>query len=266
MLNWTLYKRELKGSWKLFVIFAGILTMYVVMIIGMYNPDLSKTLDEFAKMMPELMNAFGMKGAETSLLGFMSSYLYGMLLLVFPMVFSIIRGNALIAKYVDKGSMVSLLAAPVKRRTVAFTQMKVLETCLFAMLAYVTVLQIIVSEAQFPGELIVGKLLLINVGLLCMQLFIAGICFLASCLFSDAKYSVSVGAGVPTLMYVIQMLANMGGKMYKAKYLTFFTLFDPNGIAAGESGAIAGFLILLAGAVFLFTAGIIVFSKKDLHI
>lgn len=266
MFNATLYKREIKGSWKLFVIFAGVLTMYIVMIVGMFNPELSKTLDEFSKIMPDLMNAVGMKGDTSTLLGFMATYLYGMLFSVFPMVFSIIRGNALIAKYVDKGSMVALLVAPVKRRTVAFTQMKVLGTCIFALVAYITAMQLIAAEAQFPGELDIGKLLLMNLGLLCLQLFIGGICFFASCLFSDTKYSLAVGAGVPVLMYVIQMLANMGGDLEKAKYFTFFTLFNPEKIMAGDQSAVTGMLILFAGAVVLFTAGIAVFSKKDLHI
>jgi len=265
-MNMTLYKRELKGSWKLLVIFAAVLTMYIVMIIGMFDPKMADMLDQFTKVMPDLMNAVGMKGDTSTLLGFMSSYLYGMLFSVFPMVFSIIRGNALIAKYVDRGSMVALLAAPIKRRTVAFTQMKVLGTCIFALVAYVTVIQLASAEAQFPGSLDVGKLLLLNAGLLCLQLFIGGICFFASCLFSDAKYSVAVGAGVPVLMYVIQMLANMGGNLEKAKYFTFFTLFNPDKIIAGESSAVVGMLILFVGAIVLFAAGIAVFSKKDLHI
>ena len=266
MMNFTLYKREMKGSWKLLAIFAAVLTLYISMIVGMYDPELSKTFDELVKAMPDLMNAVGMKGGATTLLGFMASYLYGMLLLLFPMVFIMIRGNALIAKYVDRGSMVALLAAPVKRRAVAFTQMKVLGTCIVALLAYVTVLQIAVAEAQFPGELDVGKLLLLNLGLLCLQLFIGGICFLGSCLFSDAKHSIAFGAGIPVLMYLVQMLANMGAELEEAKHFTFFTLFSLDGILAGEGSALVGMPILFVGALVLYAAGIFVFGKKDLHI
>lgn len=67
-------------------------------------------------------------------------------------------------------------------------------------------------------------------------------------------------------MYVLQMLANVGGDAEKAKYFTFFTLFHPDGIIAKESGAAAGILILLAGAVVFYTLGIMIFDKKDLHI
>ena len=83
-MNLTLYKRELKGSIKLLVIFAAIMTMYISIIIRMYDPEMMATLDNFAKAMPELMAAVGMSAGATSLMGFMISYLYGFILLVFP--------------------------------------------------------------------------------------------------------------------------------------------------------------------------------------
>ena len=126
MMNLTLYRREMKGSIRLLLIFGAVMTLYISIIISMYDPEMMKTLDNFAEVMPDLMASVGMKAHASNLLGFMVSYLYGFILLIFPMVFSILRGNALIARYVDKGSMLSLVAAPVKRCTIAFTQMSVL--------------------------------------------------------------------------------------------------------------------------------------------
>lgn len=99
-----------------------------------------------------------------------------------------------------------------------------------------------------------------------LHLFIGGICFLSSCIFSDTKYSIAFGAGIPAFMYVLQMLANVGGDAEKAKYFTFFTLFNPDGIIAGEGSAVVGIFVLLAGAVLLYASGIMVFERKDLHI
>lgn len=266
MLNWTLYQREIKSSIKPLIIFAAVITMYVTIIISMYNPEMMDMLDGFAEAMPELMAAVGMTAGSTSLLGFLVSYLYGFILLLFPMVFSILRGNGLIAKYIDKGSMVSLVAAPVKRRTVAFTQMMVLVSGILFLVIYSTVLQLVCSEISFPGELDVSELLVLNTGLLSLHLFIGSICFLASCVFSDTRYSIGFGAGIPTLMYILQMLANVGEDAEKAKYFTFFTLFDPNGILAKDENAIGGIAILFLGAIMLYVLAILTFSKKDLHI
>ena len=143
-----------------------------------------------------------MAAGATNLIGFIISYLYGFILRIFPMVFSILRGNALVAKYVDRGSMVSLVAAPVKRRTIAMTQMSVLVSGILLLVIYATGLELLIAQNSFPGELAVSELLKLNAALLCLQLFIGSICFLASCVFSDTKYSIAFGAGIPALMYV----------------------------------------------------------------
>lgn len=240
--------------------------MYVSVIIYMYDPEMMKTLDNFIEVMPELMASVGMKANAGNLLGFMVSYLYGFILLVFPMLFCILRANALIAKYVDTGAMALLVAAPVKRRTIAFTQMKVLVSGIFLLLIYSTIVELICAKSGFPGELDITELFMLNGGLLCLHLFIGSICFFASCLFSDTKYSIAFGAGIPAFMYVLQMLANVGGDAENAKYFTCFTLFDAEGIIARENSAIAGALVLFIGAVILYALGIFVFEKKDLQI
>lgn len=262
----ALYKRELKGSVKLLIAFGAIITLYISVIIHMYDPQMMKTLDSFAEVMPELMASVGMKANAADLLGFMVSYLYGFILLIFPMLFCILRGNALIAKYVDKGSMVSLAAAPVKRRTIAFTQMAVLISGILLLIIYGTIVELICSETGFPGELDITALFILNGGLLCLHLFIGGICFLSSCIFSDTRYSVAFGAGIPIFMYVLQMLSNVGGNAEKVKYFTFFTLFDPYGMIAGEDSAAAGIFVLFTAAFLLYALGIMIFERKDLYI
>ena len=266
MLNWTLYKREVKNSVKMLVIFGAVITMYVAIIISMYDPEMMASLDQFYELMPELMASVGMSAGAATLIGFMISYLYGFILLLFPMLFCILRGNGLVAKYTDKGSMATLLAAPVKRKTVALTQMSVLISGILILMIYATGLEIIIAETSFPGELVISELLKLNAALMCLHLFIGSICFLASCVFSDTKYSIAFGAGIPVLMYVLQMLANTGEKAEAAKYFTFFTLFNADGVVAGESNAIIGAVVLGIGAAVLYAGGIIVFCKKDLHI
>ncbi|WP_251390280.1 ABC transporter permease [Mediterraneibacter agrestimuris] len=266
MINLALYKREMKGSVKVLLIFAAIVTLYVTIIISMYDPEMVETLDSFYDIMPEVMAAVGMSAGSTSLIGFMISYLYGFILLVFPMLFCILRGNGLVAKYVDRGSMVTLLAAPVKRRTIAMTQLSVMLSGIVLLVLYITGLEVVAARVSFPGELAVPELLKLNTALLCLHLFIGSICFFASCAFSDTKYSIAVGAGIPALTYVLQMLANTGEKAEKVKYFTFFTLFDAAGVVEGERAAIFGAAVLFMGAVLLFGSAIGVFCKKDMHI
>lgn len=266
MINFTLYKRGIQGSWKLLVIFALILTMYFTIIISMFDPEIGSALIEFEKAMPELMAMVGMNTESTTLLGFMSSYLYGFIMIIFPMILSIICANRLIASLVDKGSMSYLLAAPVKRSTVAFTQMAVLLSGILFLVAYATILGIVVAGISFPGELDNGGYILLNVGNLCLNFFIGAICFIFSCIFSDTKYALGFGTGIPALAYIIQMVANAGDKYANAKYFTFLSLFNPEGIVAGETSSILGVIGLFVGSISLFAGAISIFSKKDLHI
>lgn len=265
-MNLALYKKELKGSFKLLLVFAAILTMYISMIINMYDPKLYEALNQFQKWMPQIMSALGMSGTNDTLGGFMSSYLYGMILLVFPMVYSIIRANGLIAKHVDKGSMASLLSAPVTRTRIVCTQLWVLVSGIFLLILYCTILEYTVAEIMFPGELPLTSLLPLNAGLLCLQLFIGGLCFFCSCVFNETKYSIAAGAGITVLMFLVHMLANMGGKLENLKYLTFFTLFNPDNLLAGEPEAIVASFVLFIFAILLFYFAVFIFKKKDLYV
>lgn len=265
-MNWTLYRQGLKSSWKPFVIFAAVLTMYFAIIVTMFDPEMGSALKELEKVMPELLSIVGMTTTDSTLVGFLASYLYGFIMLVFPMVYAIIAANTLVAKQVDSGGMAYLLAAPVSRFKIVFTQMKVMATGSLLLVAYAGLVGLVTSSLYFPDALDIPKFLLVNLGALALHLFISGICFFFSCLCNDARYSLAFGAGIPALSYIIQMAANAGEAMENAKYATFFTLFDPHAIVAGESGAYAGIAILAVGGLALYAAACIVFVKKDIPV
>lgn len=266
MLNLTLYKRGLSEIWKMLLIFAAIITMYFAVIIPMFDPEIGSVLEQFQQAMPEFMTFFGMVLKESTMLGFVSTYLYGFIMLIVPMVFSILCSNMLMSRHIDRGSMVYLLSAPVERKTISFTQMKVIASGIAALIVYATLLGIVLCESIFPGRLEVGKFILLNAGALSLQLFIAGICFLCSCVFNEVRQSTWFGAGIPAVAFLLKMIANNGGVAENAKYATFFTLFNPEKLSMLDGGAIAGIIALFIGAVTLFFAAIALFSRRDLHI
>ncbi len=265
-MSGSLYAQGAKNSWKPLVIFAAVLAMYFSVIATMFDPGMGSALAELHKAMPQLFAAMGMSAGESSLLGFMSSYLYGFLVPVLPMVYTILVANALVAKRVDDGSMATLLAAPVHRRKIALTQAAVLLSGVFLLLALCTGIGLASAEAFFPGQLDAGKFLLLNLGALGLHIFISGLCFFSSCLANTSKLSLALGAGLPTLCYVIKMLADAGEQTQNFKYATFFTLFNPQGIAAGEAGAYWGAAGLAAAGAALYALGCVVFVKKDMPV
>ncbi len=265
-MNFPLYQKEMKGSWKLLVIFAGILSMYICVIVSMFDPELAQAMAQFEELMPQVMAAVGMTNPGDTLASFLSAYLYGMILLVFPMVYTIIRANGLVARYVEQGSMAQLLSAPVKRQRIVLTQLSSLFTGVVLLVAFCTALEYAAAQLMFPGELALSQLLSLNGGLLALHLFMAGFSFLCSCIFNESKYALGVSAGVLSVSYLLQMLANMGGRLENLKYATFFTLFNPNGLLEGSGSAWGGIGVLLALALLCSSLSILVFCKKDMPV
>lgn len=264
MISMPLLKREIKSNYKLFIIFAAVLTMYISIIIPMFDPEIGEALAEFEKAMPEMMAAFGMSNPGTTLIEFINTYLFGFLFIVFPMIFEIIIANKLIAKYVDSGSMSYLLATPNKRGKIAITQAVFMLLSIGVLILFITLVGIISSEIYFPGDLDIKKYILMNIGLYCLHIAISGLGFFASCISNDTKVSYSISAGIPIGFFIIQLLANMGGKLENLKYFTIFTLFDTDKLIKGEVSGIWMFMILLVGGIILYVTGILRFNKRDL--
>jgi ABC-2 type transport system permease protein len=265
-MNTALYKQGIKAGWKLLAAFAAVITMYVTIIIYMFNPETSKVLEEFSKSMPDMMAAFGMSGMGTTLTSFLVSYLFGFILLIFPMVYVILATNSLVVRHTDKGSMAYLLASPNKRGSIALTQAVNLITGIFILVAYETILAICISEAVFPGQLEISNFLALNLGLFCLQFLIGGLCFFASCISNEVKTASFIGGGISILCYLFQSLANVGDKFSNLKYASFFTLFDTKRLMQGSSEGYLMIACLFIGGLLLFTAGIISFNRRDMHV
>ncbi|MEG1556587.1 MAG: ABC transporter permease subunit [Bacteroidales bacterium] len=264
MINFTLFKQEIKRSYFTWIIFTAILTMYISLIITMYHPAFGKTLDQFTTAMPQLMSMFGMSSGGVDLVDFMANYLYGFLMILFPMVFIIIEANKLVAKHVDQGTMSYLLASPNTRMKVIVTQICVLVTLLLGMLIFCSLVEFVCACWMYPGKLNVNTLLRLNTGLFALQFAIAGFCFFSSCISNDTKRSLGIGAGVPVFFYLVKMLGNMGGQLHFLNDFTPFSLFNVNKLIANEANAWWMLLVLIVMGKVFFCLGVWFFKKKDL--
>ena len=263
MISTPLFKRNVLQIIKPLMIFFEVLAMYTGIIIFMYTPSLMSVLGDFEKAMPGMMQAVGMSGNITSLIGFINVYLYGFIMLGFPMIFIIILGNSLIMRYVDSGSMACLLASPNSRHKIIVTQAISMISAIVVLMTVVTVFGIVCSELMFHGELDIKTYIILNASTLLLHLAIAGIVFFSACFFNDSKNFYSVGAGIPLVFFLINMLANMGGKLENFKFFSIYTLLPKDQIIAGESGVAVYNIALVLIAIVLFGAGIARFTKKD---
>mgnify|MGYP001162045121 CR=1 FL=1 len=264
MISKPLLKATTKQNYIVFFIILAVLMMYLPIIISMYDPTTQENLNEMLAMLPqELVSAMGFTGAGNTLLSFIATYFYGFLILLLPMIYSVIVCNRSLASLVDKGSMAYLLSTPNTRSKIARTQAVFIFASITLLLSFVTAIGIVLCEIQFPDALDIPGFILLNFGALLLYYALTGIGFFASALFNDTKHSLMVGAGLPVGFLVIKMISEVGESTEVFKYVTLYSLFNPQKIVAGET-YIASFVVLGIIAIVTYVVGMIVFQKRDL--
>lgn len=264
MLCKPLFKATIKQNYIVFIIILMVLMIYLPIIILMYDPATKDSLNDILEILPQgLIAAMGFDNLGVTLVDFVGSYFYGFLILLLPMIYTITVCHRCVASHVDKGSMAYLLSTPNKRTNIAATQALFILISTTAMLAFVTLAGIIISNITFPEELDISAFLLLNIGALLLYYAVTGIGFFSSCLFNDARNSLMVGAGLPVFFLVIQMISNVDEKLKFLKYFTLFTLFDPEKIIQGGM-FLPQFVALFVISVVMYGLAIYVFNKKDL--
>lgn len=246
----------------LLVIFA-VLSMYITVIIYMYNPELSEMLSGYQEVLPEMMAAVGMTGAASNLLEWMQIYLYGFIMLLFPLIFILIMVQKILMGQMESGTLANLLATPNSRRKIIYTQMVSMIFLVALLFGMVTAVGVASCEIMFPGELEVGRYLALNFSTWLLQITVTGIVFFVSCCVSDSKSYYLMGAGLPVLFFLIQMVSNMGEKLEKLKYVTIYSLLPAEEILKEDVifPVQDGVLLLIAAVLFLLGAW--QFQRRD---
>lgn len=266
-MSWALFKANIKTNRTIWIMMTIIFCFYMSTMVSMFDPNGAEALEEMLKALPEAMiKALGMDSMGTTLLTFLNSYMYGFLLLLFPMVLSIVVNHRIIASHVDRGSMAYLLSTPNSRVRIAVTQALYSMASITAFFIAATIFGILISQAIFPGELEIGKFVFVNVYGLLMYYAIGGIGFFASCIADESKVSLGLGVGIPVGFVVLQMLGGVGEQLSWIGNLSMYALFEPNRLVAGDSFAYIGMAAFALIAAALYAGGIVIFNRKDLHI
>ncbi|MCH4171557.1 MAG: hypothetical protein LKF36_10050 [Lactobacillus sp.] len=192
---------------------------------------------------------------------------YGMLVSTIIALFVVISGNKLLAGQVDQGSMAYILTAPIKRSTVALTQIFYFVGSLIVTFGLLTATGLVVNnlaDAGFHSQVIVD----LNLGALLVALAFAGIMFAASGIFNLSKFAFSTGGLLVItfiLLAIIGSFADYGVKgLESIQHLTIVSLFDYKNIMV-EGVKWLPKLVFLGGiAATTFGIGTIAFVKKDL--
>lgn len=266
MLSWPLLKRNGKICLIPFMFIFLLLSLYTSVIIYMYNPEFADMLNDYQEALPQVMAAVGMTGIAQNLLEWIQIYLYGFIMLLFPLIFIIIAVNKLLMSEIDKRTMAGLLATPNSRGKIIFTQVISLYLWLTLLMVCVTFLGFLCCQGIFPGELDIKGYLLLNFGTLMLWFAIAGIAFFTACVSKESKYYYAFGAGLPILFFLLDMVSRMGEELDFMRYFTLYSLFSGDEIVANQPGAMVACLILGAVGLILSAVGCVYFTRRDLSL
>ncbi|HAS72926.1 MAG TPA: hypothetical protein DCS67_02145 [Clostridiales bacterium UBA8960] len=260
----TLFVANIKKHWMLLLIFFAVLTMYTTIMISMFNPDDMEALMQLAEAMPAgIIEAMGFSALVTDLSSYLASWLYGLLMLAFPMVYSILLGHKLICKMVDNSSFAYLLSTPHSRVKIILTQGLYALCSMLVLFILVFLVGVVTSEAMFPGHLDVAQYLRLNVTTMLVNMFVMMVVFLFSAIFNDAKYSVGFGSGVPIMFLLFNMLSNASDEAQVLGKLTPYGYYDSVSVVQGAETLGINSVFLL-GALALLGASVVIFNRKRL--
>lgn len=259
VISFPLFSQISKSNIKFLAAFTVVLCVFLIVMCSVFTPSMIESLESSTD--GTVIN--NLLGKTNTLIGFMSNSFYTLMAIIFPMVYSIMVGNRLIAEKVDHGSMACLLSTPTTRRQISLTSSLYFILSLIIMWLVATVIGIVAANIFQPDALDVETFISMNIGCFLYHFVISSICFAASCIFNSSKSSLTVGAGIPLTFFVINLFIKLSENLDWLKYFTLNTLFDTNKILEG-SGYGSDFIIMLIIGIILYCIGIIIFDKKDL--
>lgn len=258
MLSQPLFIQTAKSNFKMFAIITSVLCLLITIIMTVFDPKMIQDIKEANSGV-----AFNPLGDMSTLLAFIANQFYGMMAIIFPMIYLIITGNKLIAGQVDKGSMAYHLSTPVTRTQITMSSALYLTGSLAVMFGLIAVVGSTVARVIQPGALDYATFLTLTLGCFLLQFAISGITFFASCYYNHSGKSLTLGAGLPIAFFAFNLLSGMSDQLSFLKNLSLITLFDSEAIIAGE-GYVAKLIVLAVFGIVLNVAGIKVFKEKDL--
>ncbi len=267
-MSWPLFKVNLKSTWILIVGIALFTLIYVTASIAMYDPTSAEKMEQMFEAMPQgFLKALGFDNLGSELTPYLSNYLYGFIMLMFPLIGSSVLAHLLVSKHTDSGSMAYLISTPNSRVKIILTQAIYLVLALIFIFIVSAGVAISMCASKWPGMLDVGLYLRLNTVTIMVTLTLSAISFLAACVFGDNKLSIMAGVGIPVLMLVAKMISEISDDLSALKNFTLFTLVDINRILSGDSSFVLTVCLVLFGVtIAIYGAAITIFNKKSLVI
>lgn len=266
-MNRTLFIGSLKANLGLVIGVTLFTLIYVTVSISMFEPQSTEIIDALLQMIPEQMiKAMGFDQLTGELTSYLGGYLFGFILLTFPLIYSVVTANGLVVKMVDNGSMSYLLTSTNTRKKVILTQYVYLAFGLMLIFLIDYLITVLMSAILFPGLLMMGAYFKLNLVTYLASLFTASIAFLFSCVFNETRMATMASSAVGGIFLVLHMIASLSEDIEFLKYFTVYSLVDVQRCLTDSSFVVISSILLLLASGLIAIAAIFIFDRKSLTI
>lgn len=259
----TLIKHELKQGWKSLAIWTVAIGFFIVVCVFMY-PEMESEMDSVSDMfssMGTFTEAFGMDRLNFgTFIGFYSIEC-GNILGIGGAFFASLMAINILAKEEKERTAEFLLSHPVSRvqlitekLTAVMVQIIIMNGIVFGM----SLASIAVTGEKIPWE----EICLLHLAFLLVQMELAGICFGISAFLR--RSGLGIGLGIATIMYFLNIIANISESAEFLKYITPFGYAEGADIIANVGLDIKMVLPGMCFCVLGIAAGYWKYCRKDI--
>lgn len=260
----TLVKHELKQSKLSFLIWTLSIGFMIALCVFLY-PEMSSQMEDVTDIfasMGSFTAAFGMDRLNFgTLIGFYAVEC-GNILGLGGAFYAAFCSVAVLSKEEKEKTAEFLLTHPVSRKRIVTEK-------LISVIILITAMNIIVyaiavgSFAAIDETVPMKEMNLLHLAYYLMQIEIAGICFCISAFVR--KGSIGIGLGMATILYFLNLVANITESAGFLKYITPFGYCEAADIIADGSLDITLITIGMAVTLCGIVRAYIKYTKKDIH-
>ena len=185
--------------------------------------------------------------------------------IIATVAFVITVASGAVAREIERGSVLMLLAAPIPRWRYLLPKLAVLAAGAGAA-ALATWLGTFLGAALtgIGGSIDNGLLLLTQLNMFALVLAAGGVAALISSASSDGGQTVVWSAGVATVMYLVDFLSLIWGPAEPLGPLTLFHYYDPLGLVQRGEVPWRDLGVLFGVAAATLGASLVVFQRRDI--
>ena len=244
--------------------------LFLMSLIIVYTFDAFGGIDAFAdlyELIPEPFAAMfrAQAGFGPSLTSYIAADYRHPVYFIAGLAFVLSVSSGAVAREIERGTALMLLASPLSRWRY-----------LAAKLAVVVVGAVVITTMAWLGSLAgavltgvaddiePGTLLLAQVNVLGVLLASGGIAVLLSAVSSDGGRTVSVTAGILTVMYFLDFVGAIWGPAEPLAPLSIFYYLDPLAVATDGSKLLRDVLVLFSVGLVGFVAALVLFQRRDI--